>query len=108
MPLWAAMVYCGFALLLPRCCVWLLATAAATFALGIELSQLSEHPLLELARATRLGALVLGHGFLWIDLVRYLAGIVLAAGVGSRGRTTQEVRLASGQCSPSPVPNDFR
>ena len=46
---------------------------------GIELSQLIQHPAMVSARSTKLGALVLGHGFLWIDLLRYAAGIALAA-----------------------------
>jgi hypothetical protein len=99
--LWAAMVYWGGAFVFPRLPVWSLVTAAASFSLAIELSQLSSHPILaharatryayarELrqlrhpilahARATRLGALVLGHGFLWVDLLRYATGIILAA-----------------------------
>ncbi|MDA0812046.1 MAG: DUF2809 domain-containing protein [Verrucomicrobia bacterium] len=76
--LWAAMVYWGFALLSPRIPVWAVAACAAAFSCGIELSQLSSHPLLMQARSTRLGALVLGHGFLWIDLLRYATGIALA------------------------------
>jgi hypothetical protein len=77
--LWAAMVYWGGAFVFPRLPVWSLVTAAASFSLAIELSQLSSHPILAHARATRLGALVLGHGFLWVDLLRYATGIILAA-----------------------------
>ncbi|MCB1099795.1 MAG: DUF2809 domain-containing protein [Verrucomicrobiae bacterium] len=76
--LWAAMVYWGFALVFPQMPVWAVAACAAAFSLGIELSQLSSHPLLVQARSTRLGALVLGHGFLWIDLLRYAVGVALA------------------------------
>lgn len=76
--LWAAMVYWGVALVIPRWSAWAVAVAAGAFSLGIELSQLSSHPLLVQARANRLGALVLGHGFLWIDLVRYTVGILAA------------------------------
>lgn len=76
--LWAAMVYWGFALLFPRMPAWAVAACAGAFSCGIELSQLSSHPLLVQARSTRLGALVLGYGFLWIDLLRYAAGIALA------------------------------
>ena len=77
--LWAAMVYWGFGLVFYRWPAWAIAICAAGFALGIELSQLSAHPMLERARSTRVGALVLGHGFLWMDLLRYAVGIGLAA-----------------------------
>jgi len=77
--LWAAMIYWGFAFLFPRWPIRTLALAATTFSFLIEFSQLCSHPLLEAARDHRLGALVLGHGFLWIDLLRYAVGIAVAA-----------------------------
>ncbi|GAA5479373.1 hypothetical protein Hhel01_02890 [Haloferula helveola] len=73
------MIYWGFAFLFPRVAVRWIAIAAGSFCLAIELSQLSSHPFLVDARSTRIGALILGHGFLWIDLLRYAAGIGLAA-----------------------------
>lgn len=54
--------------------------ATASFALTIELSQLWQTPWLDAVRHTTLGALVLGQGFRWSDLLCYAAGI--AAGVG--------------------------
>ena len=45
---------------------------------AIELSQLYRAPWIDSIRATRPGALVLGQGFLWSDLVCYSAGVVLA------------------------------
>lgn len=76
--LWAMMVYFGFAFLLPRTSIFALLILAASFCLGIELSQRCNHPLLADLRDTRVGALVLGRGFLWIDLLRYSAGIFIA------------------------------
>ena len=76
--LWAAMVYWGFAFLFPKQTIWQIATYAVAFSLCIELSQLSQHPFLQRLRGNRIGALVLGHGFLWLDLVRYIAGVALA------------------------------
>lgn len=79
--LWAAMVYWGIAFLFPRASTVKVAVGALAFSFSIEASQLITHPLLEQARSTTLGALVLGHGFLWIDLVRYAVGVALAAGI---------------------------
>jgi len=41
---------------------------------GIELSQLYQAPWINQIRNTTLGGLVLGHGFLWSDMVAYTAG----------------------------------
>ena len=46
-----------------------------------EFSQLYRAPWIDAVRATRLGALVLGQGFLWSDLWCYAAGVTLAAGI---------------------------
>ncbi|WP_410503428.1 DUF2809 domain-containing protein [Hymenobacter sp. AT01-02] len=67
----------------PRWSSWRVVGVAAGFALAIELSQLCHTPWLMQLRATRLGALVLGHGFLWSDLACYGVGIL--AGVGLEG-----------------------
>lgn len=77
--LWAAMVYWGLAFVFPRASVRSLTLLALAFSFSIEVSQLSNSPVLVQARSTKLGALVLGHGFLWIDLLRYVVGIALAA-----------------------------
>tara|TARA_R110002096_G_scaffold206192_11_gene392426 strand:- start:11990 stop:12424 length:435 start_codon:yes stop_codon:yes gene_type:complete len=76
--LWAMMVYFGFAFLVPGTRPTALLLLAASFCLVIELSQLSSHPFLVSARQNRLGALILGRGFLWVDLARYSAGILMA------------------------------
>jgi len=63
-----------------------LAFLIATLALGLATRQypsvfpgLYHAPWIDAARATRLGALDLGYGFLWSDLVCYLVGAVGAA-----------------------------
>ncbi len=82
--LWASMVYLCLLFALPRLSV----RHAAAWALGlsvlVELSQLLHTPWLDALRAHRLGALVLGRGFLWSDLVCYAAGVGLAAGTDAR------------------------
>lgn len=86
--LWASMVYLGLLLLLPRLSI----RHAAAWALGIsvlvELSQLLHTPWLDALRAHRLGALVLGRGFLGSDLVCYAAGVGLAAGMDARANAS--------------------
>ena len=42
---------------------------------AVELSQLLSWPWLQDLRGTRLGALVLGQGFQWADLIAYAIGV---------------------------------
>lgn len=51
------------------------------FSFGIEFSQLYQAEWINSIRATILGGLILGKGFLWIDLVRYTVGITLSYGL---------------------------
>ncbi|MCA8830733.1 ribosomal maturation YjgA family protein [Hymenobacter pini] len=53
------------------------AAGALGFAYAVEISQLCRAPWLLAVRHTALGGLVLGHGFLWSDLVCYAAGVGL-------------------------------
>ena len=79
--LWAAMVYWSLALVRPRSRTHILSAAALGIAFADECSQLYKAPWLDHVRATRLGALALGQGFLWSDLWCYAAGVALAAAV---------------------------
>ncbi|MCC3160250.1 DUF2809 domain-containing protein [Hymenobacter sp. 15J16-1T3B] len=75
--LWALLVFGLVGLGWPRGPLRRRAGLAAAWALATELSQLWQAPWLQALRATRLGALVLGRGFLWSDLGCYAAGILL-------------------------------
>jgi hypothetical protein len=77
--LWALMVFFGIAFLYTRWAVRAVALAAFLFAVGIELSQLYHAPWIDGLRASRLGGLVLGFGFLWSDILCY--GVGIACGV---------------------------
>ena len=77
--LWALMVFLGFGVLFPRLSTIRLGALALAFSFCIELSQLYQAPWITGIRQTRLGGLVLGHGFLWGDLVSYTLGV--ASGV---------------------------
>ncbi len=72
---WAAAVYALLTLVRPCWSSVRLATASAAFALFMELTQLYHGPWIDAIRATRLGGLILGYGFLWSDLACYALGI---------------------------------
>jgi hypothetical protein len=77
--LWAWLVFLGIGWLWKSWPTRRVALAALAFAFVIEFSQMIHTPWLDALRANRLAALVLGQGFLWSDLVCYLAGIAVGA-----------------------------
>lgn len=74
--IWAGMIYLAFRVLLTRHPLWLSLVLSLGFSFGIEFSQLYQADWIIHVRSTTAGGLVLGQGFLWIDLVRYTAGIL--------------------------------
>ena len=76
--LWAMLVYWLLAFVWPRASAARLALGALAISVCDELSQLIDWQWLQSLRDTRLGALVLGQGFLWSDLVCYAVGIAMA------------------------------
>ena len=75
--LWATMVMWIYALIWPRTTTARLAIAALATAYAVELSQLYRAPWIDAVRASRVGALVLGQGFLWSDLACYAVGVAI-------------------------------
>ena len=75
--LWATMVYFGFKFLFPKIKKQKGILISIIFSYGIEISQLYQAQWINSIRATTLGSLVLGHGFLWSDLICYTIGILL-------------------------------
>ena len=75
--LWAFMVYLGLCFLFPKWSAVKVAIYALSFSYAIEVSQLNQQEWLNNLRDTRLGALVLGRGFLWSDFLCYTVGVVL-------------------------------
>ncbi|MDR4984401.1 hypothetical protein CN491_01965 [Bacillus cereus] len=73
--LWALMIFMGFGFLFPKIETKKLAFISLLFCYGIELSQLYHAPWIDSIRATTLGGLILGYGFLWSDLVAYTIGV---------------------------------
>ena len=76
--LWAMLVYWLLALIWPRTSSTRLALVALAISVCDEFTQLISWSWLQSLRSTRLGALVLGQGFLWSDLACYAVGIALA------------------------------
>ena len=75
--LWTLAAYLGLALLFPRARIRMIATGALGISFLVEFSQLLDWPWLAAARQTVPGSLLLGHGFLAIDLLRYAVGTTL-------------------------------
>ncbi|QWU45479.1 DUF2809 domain-containing protein [Bacillus sp. NP247] len=73
--LWALMIFTGFGFLFPKIETKKLAFISLIFCYGIEISQLYHASWIDNIRATTIGGLVLGYGFLWSDLVAYTIGV---------------------------------
>ena len=79
---WAMAAYAGWRFLLPSLNrLWI---AALTFGLAtmVEISQLADWAWLNSIRDQQHGALLLGRGFLWSDLVAYAVGTIAAMTLG--------------------------
>lgn len=77
--LWAAMIYLILAVVLGRAAPRALWLAAVMITCGIEFSQLYQTEALTAFRATLIGRLTIGAGFLWADVISYILGVSLAA-----------------------------
>ena len=77
--LWATAVFWIIALMRRRSATLGIGVSALAIAFLVEMSQLYRAPWIEAVRATGPGALALGHGFLWSDLLSYAVGVLLAA-----------------------------
>lgn len=97
--LWALMVFLGIAFVFRRWAVRAVALAAFLFSVGIELSQLYQAPWINNLRASRLGGLVLGFGFLWSDIICYVVGLACGVLIDKRlttGTRQPEKKLPTG------------
>ena len=81
--LWTIMIYLGLAFLAPRWSPLKLFLFAFGISVAVELSQLIDVDWLNALRKTLPGRLLLGAGFLWIDLLRYSCGALLAFAIDS-------------------------
>ena len=76
--LWAVMFYGVFRVVLWQSALWWALVLALLVTWGIELSQCLTWPWLVAIRAHSVGGLLLGHGFLWSDVIACGVGAVLA------------------------------
>jgi hypothetical protein len=79
--LYTVAVFFALAVVAPAATTLALSAGAFGFSAGIECLQLLPWPWLADLRATAFGALVLGQGFQWQDLLAYGLGAALAGGV---------------------------
>lgn len=84
---WAMAAYAGWRLLFPTLNRLRIAGLAFGLATMVEISQLADWAWLNSIREQRLGALLLGRGFLWSDLVAYAVGTVTAMIIDVRSRS---------------------
>ncbi len=77
--LWASMAYFGICFLWGSIRIRRAALYALVFSYCVEISQLCQAGWINALRRTFIGAMVLGHGFLWSDIVCYTIGVLFAA-----------------------------
>lgn len=75
--LWALMIFLIFGFTFPKHSSSRIAFISIIFCFIIEISQLYHAPWIASVRATKLGGLILGFGFLWTDLIAYCIGITV-------------------------------
>ncbi|RYD68364.1 MAG: DUF2809 domain-containing protein [Verrucomicrobiaceae bacterium] len=75
--LWALMVFLILGFLFPRARTATLAIAALLISFSVEFSQIYQAPWINHIRSTRIGALVLGRGWVPVDLLCYTVGVMI-------------------------------
>nr|WP_256760680.1 DUF2809 domain-containing protein [Cohnella sp. WQ 127256] len=91
--LWASMIYIGVRLLFVNRSFFWAAGVSLIFCYGIEFSQLYQADWINGIRNTFLGGLVLGKGFVMVDLIRYLVGIAASLGLDLLNRKYSDQRM---------------
>ena len=79
--LWAMMVFCIWRIILHRKKLSTIALISLISAFLVEFSQLITWPFLVAFRKTFVGHMMLGQGFLWVDLLAYTIGIICIFGI---------------------------
>lgn len=92
--LWALLVFLGVGTLRPNTPLLHRGAMALGFAFVVEVSQLYHAPWIDAIRATKIGGLILGFGFLWTDLVCYVAGVLIGVCLDRTVRYLTESRAS--------------
>jgi hypothetical protein len=79
--LWAVMMYWMVAFVFPRYSIKKVAILSLMICFIVETSQLYQAEWINSLRSHRLGALVLGRGFLWSDFLAYMIGVGACMGI---------------------------
>lgn len=79
--LWAMMVFCIWRIILHKKKLTTIAIVSLISSYLVELSQLITWSFLVEFRKTFIGHIMLGQGFLWIDLLAYTIGIICIFGI---------------------------
>ncbi|MHA4894299.1 ribosomal maturation YjgA family protein [Pedobacter sp. PWIIR3] len=74
--LWAVMIFLMIRCLIIRARISTVAISSLLICYVVEFSQLYHASWIDHVRATTLGALVLGRGFLWSDILAYTIGVL--------------------------------
>ncbi|MGL4569620.1 MAG: DUF2809 domain-containing protein [Clostridium sp.] len=82
--IWASMIYFIFRTLIPKQKIVNVAFIAIIVSYSVEISQLYQADWINIIRNTTLGGLVLGHGFLYEDLIAYLIGNIVSVVIDER------------------------
>lgn len=82
--LWSMMIYFATTFVFYRSTVVRIIMFSLLFCYGIEVSQLYHEPWIDSIRATTLGGLILGYGFLWSDILSYTLGVAAAAVIDNK------------------------
>lgn len=77
--LWALMVYFGFAFLFNNKSIVMISVITLIFSYSIEISQVYQGHWINNIRGTTIGALILGKGFLFSDLICYSFGTLIGS-----------------------------
>jgi hypothetical protein len=93
--LWALMIYFLVRIILFDWSVRKVGFTGLSFCYLIELSQLYHAEWIDAIRKTTLGALVLGFGFLWSDIIAYSIGISVGVVIDRTLRSFREVKVFS-------------
>ena len=88
--LWALALFLTLGLVFPGLRLGVVAGMTIAIAFSVELSQLYHAAWIDSIRRTRLGALVLGFGFKWSDLLCYAVGCLMGV-VGEAGRLGERI-----------------
>ncbi|WP_256375284.1 DUF2809 domain-containing protein [Pedobacter sp. ok626] len=75
--LYAVMMFLLIKFLLIQLRYWKVGLISLSICYLIEISQLYNAPWINQIRNTTIGALVLGHGFLWSDMIAYTVGTAI-------------------------------